>query len=53
MDLAEKIRVLAEDREYRSKLAAEAYNLAVKEYSWDVVTSRYLQVFQDLVGENQ
>jgi len=52
-DLAEKIRVLAEDEEYRSKLAEEAYNLAIKEYSWDVVTNRYLQVFQNLVGESR
>lgn len=46
------MRILAGGKAYRVKLAQEAYNLAVRKYSWDVVANRYFRVFQDLMGEN-
>ena len=49
-ELADKIVKLAQDKRLRSKLSSNAYNLAVKQYSWDVVVDRYLRIFEEVTS---
>jgi len=51
-ELAEKIALLAGDKNYSSRLAERAYSLAASKYSWSVIVDRYLRIFKDLAGES-
>jgi len=50
-ELAEKIIQLANDKDYKAKLAEKAYNLAASKYSWNVIVNQYIHVFEEVVNK--
>jgi len=50
-ELAEKIIQLANDKNFRTKLAEKAYSLAASRYSWSVVAAQYISVFNEVVNK--
>ncbi|MDJ0270073.1 MAG: glycosyltransferase family 4 protein [Aigarchaeota archaeon] len=44
--LAEAINTLLDDKELASRMAEEAYSLILREYSWDVVIGKYLELYE-------
>ena len=44
--LADAVNTLLDDRELASRIAEEAYSLIRREYSWDVVIGKYLELYE-------
>ena len=47
-DLADKIRILIEDKELRGRLGENGYGYVKKNHNWDTLVERYLEVYRDL-----
>ncbi|MBS3764423.1 MAG: glycosyltransferase family 4 protein, partial [Planctomycetes bacterium] len=50
-DIAEKLDILAADREIRLKMGSQMRQLVAKRYSWESVAQKHLELYQQLVHE--
>jgi glycosyltransferase involved in cell wall biosynthesis len=47
--LAEKIKYLVENKEERKRMGRNSRRLAVEEFSWEIITEKYLKVYRELM----
>jgi len=50
MSIANKITYLLENSNLREKVKSNAINLIQKEYSWDIVSAKFLSIYKDVLS---
>jgi glycosyltransferase involved in cell wall biosynthesis len=49
-EIKEAIKLLLENKELSKKIGEEAYNLILKEYNWNKVIEKYLEIYDEVLG---
>jgi L-malate glycosyltransferase len=52
-DLAKKILFILSNKDFRINLSREATNLIERKFSWEIVTTRFVEVFQNFSDNNR